>query len=677
MDQRDGGASGQAVGPIEAGAPLAELEENTRFRELSSPAMRALQRSLLWSIPLCALIFNFEIPSRLGSPMLEEQYLGVILLLVLGSVFLSVPAGARASRAKAPWYDLVLVLLSVVSGGYLAVYYPSIVNEIGELTPEKIALGALALFLVAEACRRMSGWWLIVFAAIFLFYARFSYLFPGILYARGISWSKMAVHLYIDPNSLLGTPLSIVATTVIAFILFGQVLYATGGGQFFTDLAMIAMGRFRGGAAKIAVLGSAFFGMISGSPVANVVVEGSITIPMMIRTGYRRHVAGAIEAVAANGGQIMPPVMGAAAFVMAEFLHIPYAQVAVAAFIPAFLYYLALFVQVDLEAGRMGIGRIAPENIPSFAEVMKKGWVFIIPLALIIYALFFLNMNAAGAGFYATGMALVVTAFRRETRVNWKKFSVIIEGTGLTMLELAVICAVAGIVEGILNLTGLAFIFTLFVERFGGNNIFMILFWTAVIELVLGLPLPTTAVYVLVALTLAPAIVKLGIPPLAAHLFVFYYAMLSLITPPIATTAFAGAAIAGANMMQTGWECMRLAAIAYVIPFIFVFDPLLILQGPPGLVALAVVSAAAGTVAVGIAIVGFFVRPVGWWKRILLALGGISLLIPPGGSIAYSWASNASGATICLVILLAEWRNHGALHAQQTFSAEKEIAARK
>ena len=656
MEQRNGGAADEAFKPVEAGVPLAELEEINRFRILAQPGMRALQRLMLWGIPLFSLVFNFEIPSRLGSPMLQEQYLGLILILVLGSVFLSVPANSSAPKDSAPWYDLLLLLLSFVAGGYLAIFYPRIVNEIGELTPEKVALGALALFLVMEACRRMSGWWLVLFVAIFVFYARFAYWFPGILHARGISWSKMAVHLYIDPSSLLGTPLSIAATTVVAFILFGQVLYATGGGQFFTDLSMIVMGRFRGGAAKIAVLGSALFGMISGSPVANVMVEGSITIPMMIRSGYRRHVAGAIESVAANGGQMMPPVMGAAAFVMAEFLGLPYAQVAIAAFIPAFLYYLALFVQVDLEAGRMGISRIPPENIPSLAEVLRKGWVFIIPLGLIIYILFFLNMNAAGAGFYATAAALVVTFFRRESRINGKKFMAIIEGTGLTMLELAVICAVAGIAEGIINLTGLAFIFTLFVERLGGHNILLILLLTAIIELVLGLPLPTTAVYVLVALTLAPAIVKLGIPPLAAHLFVFYYAMLSLITPPIATTAFAGATIAGANMMRTGWECMRLAFIAYVIPFIFVFDPLLLLQGPAHLVALAVATATAGTATVGIAIVGYFVRPVGWWQRLLLALGGIGLLIPPGGTIAYSWLINSVSGLICLAIILYEWR---------------------
>jgi TRAP transporter 4TM/12TM fusion protein len=364
--------------------------------------------------------------------------------------------------------------------------------------------------------------------------------------------------------------------------------------------------------------------------------------------------------VAANGGQLMPPVMGAAAFVMAEFLHVPYAQVAIAAAIPAFLYYLALFVQVDLEAGKMGIARMPAESMPSFIPVLRRGWVFIIPVGLILYFLFFLNLSAGEAAFYGTGAALVVTSFRRDSRLNLKKFLAVFEDTGLAMLELAVILAVAGMAEGLLTLTGLAFLFTLFVEQLGSNNIMIILVLTAIVELVLGLPLPTTAVYVLVALTLAPAIVKLGISPLGAHLFVFYYAMLSLITPPIATTAFAGAAIAGANMMRTGWECMRLAFIAYFIPFVFVFDPLLLFQGAPHLILLAIITATLGTTAVGISMVGYFVRPVGWIKRVLFSLGGVGLLIPPGGTIAYSWAVNGISGALCLALILYEW------HARKT-----------
>ena len=274
---------------------LAEMESGLRFRRFTNPTLRVIHSFFLWAIPLCALLFNFEVPSLLGAAMLQEQYLGIILILVLTSVFLSRPASRRASRLKVPWYDLFLSFLSIVVGLYLVLFYPRIVNEIGELTPDKVILGGIALLLVMEASRRMTGWVLVILASIFIFYAHYSFLFPGILNARGISWSKIVVHLFIDPNSLLGIPLAIVSTIVVSFILFGQVLFASGGGDFFTELATAAMGRFRGGAAKIAILASALFGTISGSPVANVVVDGAITIPMMVRTGYRPHVAAAVE----------------------------------------------------------------------------------------------------------------------------------------------------------------------------------------------------------------------------------------------------------------------------------------------------------------------------------------------------------------------------------------------
>ena len=635
---------------------LSQLERGSRFRKFSNPALRLIQKLLLWALPLVALLFNFEVPSHLGAAMLQEQYLGIILILVLSSVFLCMPASRRSSPTNLPWYDLLLSLLSIVVGGYLVVYYPRIVNEIGELTADKVILGTIALLLVMESCRRMTGWVMVILAATFILYAHYAYLFPGILNARGISWSRIAVHLFIDPNSLLGIPLAIVSTIVIAFILFGQVLFASGGGDFFTDLAMAVMGRFRGGAAKISIVASALFGTISGSPVANVVVDGAITIPMMVRTGYKPHVAAAVESTASNGGQIMPPVMGAAAFVMAEFLGMPYAEVALAAFVPALLYYLALFVQVDLEAGKTGIKRIPPESMPSLIGVLKKGWLFIIPMGLIVYILFVLNLSAAKAGFYAAAVALAVTFLRRDLRITFKKFMAILEDTGLAMLEVAVVCGVAGVVIGILTLTGLTSVFSLFVGNYGADNLFLILLLTGLIALILGMGMPTTAVYVVVALTLAPAIVKLGIVPLAAHLFVFYWAMLSMITPPICIAAFAGAAIARTSPMKTGYACMRLGIIAYIIPFVFVFDPLLLLQGPPLMVALALVTATLGTLAIGIGISGYFARPVGWSSRLLLLVGGVGLLIPPGGAIAYSTAINVLGAVVCVGIIFREWQ---------------------
>jgi len=678
MDQGNGSSTDKAFRSVESYPqtnPISEIEGLSRLRTLKHPAMRLFQRSLLWWIPLFALLYNFDLPSRFGLALLQEQYLGSVLILVLGSIFLSKPAHRAASREHAPWYDLFLALLSFSVGGYLVLFYPRMVNELGELTADKIILGTLAILLVMEACRRMSGWVLIILSALLMFYAHYAFLFPGILNARGISWSKLAVHLFIDPNSLLGIPLAIAATTVVSFIVFGQFLYASGGGDFFTQLAMTLMGRFRGGAAKISVLASALFGTISGSPVANVVVDGAITIPMMVRTGYKPHVAAAVESAASNGGQLMPPVMGAAAFVMAEFLGMSYAKVALAAAIPALLYYLALFVQVDLEAGKTGITRITPAEIPRLGTVLTKGWIFIIPMALIIYILFVLNLSAPKAGFYAAAVAWLVTFFRPDARIGLKKFIAIIEAAGLAMLEVAIVCAVAGIVIGALTLTGLPFVFTLFVEQFGPDNIFFILVMTALVALVLGMGMPTTAVYVIVALTLAPALTKLGFLPLAAHLFVFYWAMLSMITPPICIAAYAGAAIAGTSPMRTGYACMRLGIIAYLVPFVFVFDPLLLLEGPPALVTLAIATAVIGTIAIGIAMVGYFIRPMGWLQRWLLLLAGMALLIPPGGAIFYSWALNATGAAVCLAILFAEWHNKGTLEAQKPLAAEEQIAA--
>lgn len=619
--------------------------------------MRMLQRILLWAIPITAVLFNFELSSRFGAPVLQQQYLGIILVLILSSVYLSRPAYRGAPPRAAPWYDLILSLLSLVVGAYLVIFYPRIVNELGEITRIKVILGAMALVLVMEACRRMTGWVLLIISVIFILYAHFSYLFPGILNAKGISWSRIAIHLYIDPNSLLGIPLSIVSTIVIAFILFGQVLFSMGGGDFFTDLAASLMGRFRGGAAKMSVVSSAFFGTISGSPVGNVVMTGTISIPLMKRTGYKPHIAGAVESVASTGGQLMPPVMGAAAFVMAEFLGISYARVAIAALIPAVLYYLALFIQIDLEAGKTGITQLKPEDIPPLSSVLKKGWIFFLPIGLIVYLLFVLNLHAAKAGFYAAAVTLVIGLLRRETRLNIRKLVALLEETGQVMLEVAVVCAVAGVVIGVLTLTGLAFTFTLIVERLGTENIFFILLLTAVIALILGMGMPTTAVYVIVALTLAPAVTKLEILPISAHLFVFYWAMLSLYTPPICIAAFAGAAIARAGAMRTGFTCMRLGIIAYLVPFIIVFDPLLLLRGPAHLVTLAVVTASAGTVAIGISMAGFLTRPTPWATRLLLALGGIGLLIPPGGTIGHSWMINSAGGAICLMIFFHEWRS--------------------
>ncbi|PYM36721.1 MAG: C4-dicarboxylate ABC transporter permease, partial [Candidatus Rokuibacteriota bacterium] len=324
-----------------------------RFRQVDGAA-RVIERALLVLLAVAGSLWATQVHHYLPFAFFNEQYLGLFLGLGLAPVFLVVRASPRAPLPRVPWYDWLGCAGALVVGGYVTVFYPSIAYSLGALSWDRLLLGGLTIVLVLEAVRRLAGWALMWIAVGCILYAKFAWLLPGVLYAKGSSWERIAVYLYLDTNGILGVPLAVTATIVVAYIFFGQALSTVGGDKFLTDLAMAAMGRYRGGPAKMAVVSSSLYGMVSGSAVANVVVDGAITIPMMKRSGYPAHLAAAIEAVASNGGQIMPPVMGAAAFLIAEYLSIPYGEVALAALIPACLYYLALFVQVDLEAAKNG-----------------------------------------------------------------------------------------------------------------------------------------------------------------------------------------------------------------------------------------------------------------------------------------------------------------------------------
>ena len=338
----------------------------TKFRSLSGPAKTAV-RVLLSALTLIGALWALEVHHSLPWAFFKEQYLGLFLALALGSTFLSIKAREGEPGDRVPWYDWILALGGLLVGGYVTIMYPTIAYRLGVLSPDRWILGGLAILLVLEATRRVAGGTLACIALACILYAKFAYLLPGLFYGKGSSWERIAAYLYLDASGLLGLPLAVAAGVVVAFIFFGQVLYTVGGDKFLTDLALIATGRYRGGPAKVSVVSSAFFGTVSGSAVANVVVDGAITIPLMKKTGFPAHLAAAIEAVASNGGQIMPPVMGAAAFVMAEFLSLPYGQVVLAAAIPACLYYLALFTQIDLEAAKRGLAGLPADQIPDSA----------------------------------------------------------------------------------------------------------------------------------------------------------------------------------------------------------------------------------------------------------------------------------------------------------------------
>ena len=623
-----------------------------RFRTLTGVPAKTL-RSLLISLTVLGSLWALEIHNYFQITFFKQQYLSLFLALALGSVFIAVKTYPQQAGDRVPWYDWLLALGGMAIGLYVTILYPTIAYRLGILSPDRWIFGGLALILVIEATRRVAGGTLAWLALGVILYTRFAEFMPGIFYSKSPSWARIASYLYLDSNAMLGLPIDVAAGVVVAFILFGQALYAVGGDKFLTDLALIATGRYRGGPAKVSVVSSALFGTVSGSAVANVVVDGAITIPLMKRTGFPAHMAAAIEAVASNGGQIMPPVMGAAAFLMAEFLAIPYGQVALAAAIPACLYYLALFTQIDLEAAKRGLAGLPAEQIPRFRKIIKSGWVFLIPLSILVYTLMIENWEAGKAGMIAVIVVFGVGALQKETRPSFEKIVAALEQTGKTLLDIAVITALAGIVIGALHLSGFTFKISLLLVTLSGNNVFLLLIITALGCLFLGLPLPTTVVYITLAVLAAPALVQLGIPPLAAHLFLFYFGMVSLITPPDCLPVYIAAAMAQANFWQTGWTAMRLGIAAYIVPFIFALHPPLILMGTLKEVLIAIVTAVVGIVLLGAGCAGYLFRPLSWINRGLLWVAALLLLLPSTSNVLIF--ADFAGLALGAVIVAWEW----------------------
>lgn len=598
----------------------------TKFRTLTGAA-RAVERAVLMLLTLVAAAWAGELHVFLNLTFFKEQFLGFFFALGMAGAFLRVKS-RRDESGGIPIYDWLCFAACLATGGYIMVMYPSIAYRLGILSPERVVLGGLAIVLILEATRRVAGWPLVWVGLACILYAKFADIFPGLFAAKGASWARIASYLYLDSNGLLGVPLTVAAGVVVAFVFFGQALYAVGGDKFITDLALIIMGKYRGGPAKVSVVSSALFGTVSGSAVANVAVDGAITIPLMKRTGYPAHVAAAIEAVASNGGQITPPVMGAAAFLMAEFLNIPYGQIAIAAAVPAALYYLALFTQVDLEAAKHGLGGLPKDQIPKFRGVIRLGWVFLFPLGFLIYVLMWENWEAGKAGMATVILTFAVGVLQKETRPTLRKVLACIEDTGRTLLDIVVITSLAGLVIGALQLSGLTFKLSLILISLSGGNVLALLSLTALVCILLGMSLPTAVVYITLAVLVGPALAQLGIDPLAAHLFLFYFGMLSLITPPDCLATYTAAAIAGSDFWKTGWTGMRLGIAAYVVPFVFALHPALILKGPLGEILLAIAASAIGTFLLAIGCAGFLFRSLDSLKRGLFCMAGLMLMLP-------------------------------------------------
>jgi TRAP transporter 4TM/12TM fusion protein len=597
------------------------------FGRAALPYPHKLVETMALLLTLGGIGYAVDAYARVGLEIYDTQFLAGMLAVALTMAFLKFPIRGK-EKTELPWYDALAAVAVFVATGYLAVFYPTIVDLIYQRTADSVAMGLIIVILLIEAMRRSTGPVLPILVIVFISYALFADHLPGSGLAT--DWRKLAIYLAADTNGVLGLPIKVASTIVIAFVLFGQVLQGTGGTRFFTDIAMAVMGRFRGGAAKIAVLGSFLFGSVSGSAVANVVATGIVTIPLMKRGGMPAHKAGAIEAVASTGGQLMPPVMGAAAFLMAEFLEISYAEVVVAAFVPGLLYYLALFIQADLEAAKEGIPPVDPSTIPPAGKVWRAGWYFPFSFAVLLIGLFVLNLQPEKAVMWAIlGLIVPAAVFGFEgKRFGPAGFVTAMRETGHGTLDLILITGAAGIVIGVLAISGLGYQLTLILVQVGHGNVFLLLFLAGVVCIILGMGLPTVGVYVLLAALVAPSLVEVGIKPIAAHLYVMYFGMMSMITPPIAIAAFAAASLAGADAMRTGFAATRFGWTAFIIPVLFVFSPSLLLIGTPTTVVVAFVTAVLGVWLVSIASVGHFQRPLALPMRLLFLGFGLAALIP-------------------------------------------------
>jgi len=550
------------------------------------------------------------------------------LLFTLVLVFLVYPATKSSPRITLS--NFILLAVSVAAILHMFIDYEYFITRypyVEPLTKIDMILGILLLLTLLEAARRSIGMAMPMTAIFFILYAYAGPYMPGILHHAGIGTESIIDQLYMTTEGIFGIPLGVSATYVILFVIFGAFLERSGGGQFFMDLAAATTGKTRGGPGKIAVVSSSLFGTISGSAVANVMVTGQFTIPMMKRTGFQPHFAGAVEATASTGGQIMPPVMGAAAFVMAEFTDTPYLTVCKHALLPAILYYLSVFMAIHFEALRTNLKGMAEEAPRLAAVLMGKGHL-LIPVIVIIYFMF-AGYTPMYACIYSIGSVILLANLKRMTRMGLFKILRAMEEGAKGTLSVAVACACAGIVIGVINLTGLGLKFTSFVLFLAGNSLAAALLFTMVAGIILGMGLPTTAAYIVMAALLVPALVKLGIPMIAAHMFAFYYAIISCITPPVALAVYAGAGLAGSGMWKTGWAAVRIGAPGFIIPFMFAYAPSLLFIGPTTTVLLSMVTASVGVVMLAGGMIGWFLRETNLYERIFLLTGSI-LLIKPG-----------------------------------------------
>ena len=607
---------------IDAEAVLRKYDTESNTRNLSG--LMALIVSAI------AITFSlFQLYTSVFGVLDAHLQRAIHLSFGMALIFLMYPTRASWSKTSVHPLDVLLSIIGAALPMYVVVFYSDLVLRSGQITSEDMIVGTLGILMVIEAARRVVGWPIVIVAILFMVYGFAGPYMPDILAHRGLDVGDVVSHLYFTTEGVFGIPLGVSSTFIFLFILFGAYLETTGLGKFFIDIANALAGWAAGGPAKVAVLSSGLMGTVSGSSVGNVVGTGSFTIPMMKKMGYSKEFAGAVEAAASTGGQLMPPIMGAAAFLMAEFMGVPYLDVVKAAAIPAVLYYTGVWIGVHLEAKKNGLKGIPRDQLPKFKELFVERGHLALPLFGIIYLLV-AGYSPTRAALAAIVLAIIASFLRKSTRMKPMEIIQGLEKGAKGVLGVMIACASAGIIIGIVTKTGVGLKLAGALIDLAGGMLLPAMFFTMVTSLILGMGVPTTANYVITSTIAAPALIQMGVPLMAAHMFVFYFGIIADVTPPVALAAFAGAGISGGNPMKTGVEASKLAVAAFVIPYIFVLSPaILMINTTAGELIWALLTALIGMVGLGAAMIGYFLAPANPLIRLMAFFGGL-MMVDPG-----------------------------------------------
>ena len=638
----------EAVTPEESasGAEIMEkFEKESRTRIFDAKWLKTVIYVLCLVFTLYHLAYASGI-RLLQMVNIKHHAIHVGMILVLG--FALYPAFKKSSRKKIAWYDWIFIALSAAMPIYVFIRYPTFISTGFEGETVDIIFGTVLIILVLICSRRLSGWALPILSVIFLIYALFGRSFPGIFMHRGYIWHRIVTYLTTDIYGIYGTSIKVSATYIVLFIIFGEVMNKCGMGQFFNDIANALAGHTKGGPAKVAVLASGFLGSINGSAVANVVTTGTFTIPLMKKTGYSKEFAGAVEATASVGGQLLPPIMGAAAFVMAETLGVKYGLIIKAAVIPALIYYLGIIIQVQMRATKDHLNGLPKELMPKVGKVMKERGHLLIPIIFLLYMLIFSGVTVIRSAFWTIIVTIVVAELRPISRMSLKDICDAFVAGAKSTVSVAMACACVGIIVGVCGMTGFALNVAHAIISIGEHSLLLTLLFTMVTCMILGMGLPSIPSYLITATIAAPALVELGQPEIAAHMFCFYFAMFANLTPPVALASFAAAGLSGGSPMKTGWQSVRLALAGFIVPFMFVYNKALLLEGVTLITGVQVViTACAGVVLIAAAVEGYLLGRMNIVLRVIAGVGAFLL-------IDSRLVTDIAGVVCLAVILLSQ-----------------------